>query len=75
MSVYGLGFRVSGFGSCGEGLGQTCEHRSPPPSVVLGAEVEVAHDHRNLDTRDNEDEEHQAQEAEHVVKSMLPFAV
>ena len=47
------------------------EEGAPPPVVVLGAELEVAHDHRDLGAGRDEDEEHQQREPEHVVVLLL----
>mmetsp|Transcript_15345 Transcript_15345/g.36232 ORF Transcript_15345/g.36232 Transcript_15345/m.36232 type:complete len:268 (-) Transcript_15345:1302-2105(-) len=50
-----------------------CEPAAPPPSVVLGAQLQVAQHHRHLRHRDNQDGKHQKQEPKHVVKPMLPY--
>lgn len=49
------------------GRGSRAEEPSPPPVVVLGAEVEVAQEDGGLGTRDHQYHEHQEQETEHVV--------
>mmetsp|Transcript_27966 Transcript_27966/g.65311 ORF Transcript_27966/g.65311 Transcript_27966/m.65311 type:complete len:466 (-) Transcript_27966:756-2153(-) len=45
---------------------------APPPVVVLRAQLEVAHDHRDLGARDDEDDEDEQQEAEDVVELVQP---
>ena len=40
--------------------------------VVLGAELEVAHDDRDLGAGDDQDEEDEEQEAKHVVELVQP---
>lgn len=42
------------------------------PAVVLGAELEVAHDDADLGAGDGQDEHHRHQEAEDVVQLLLP---
>mmetsp|Transcript_58539 Transcript_58539/g.137520 ORF Transcript_58539/g.137520 Transcript_58539/m.137520 type:complete len:343 (+) Transcript_58539:42-1070(+) len=49
------------------------EVRPPPPVVILGAKLEVAHDDGDLGARDDEDQEHEAHEAEQVVEAVLPY--
>ena len=51
------------------------EERSPPPMVVLGAQVEVAQQNRRLRAGDNEDQKHQKQKSEHVVHLARPQRV
>mmetsp|Transcript_33195 Transcript_33195/g.81504 ORF Transcript_33195/g.81504 Transcript_33195/m.81504 type:complete len:464 (-) Transcript_33195:489-1880(-) len=55
-----------------EGSRARREEGTPPPPVVLGAEVQVAHDHGALSARDDEDGEDKEEEAEHVVEAVLP---
>ena len=43
------------------------EEGAPPPVVVLGAQLEVAHDDGDLGAGDDEDDEDQHEEAEDVV--------
>ena len=40
--------------------------------VVFAAQLEVAHDNGDLRAGDQQDDEHQEEEAEHVVELMLP---
>lgn len=47
----------------------------PPPVVVFGAEVEIAEEYRCFRAGDHEDDEHQEQEAEHVVHLRGPYRV
>jgi len=50
----------------------TGKHRPPPPPVVLGTQVQVAHDDRNLHARHQQNCKHNREEAEDVVKAVLP---
>ena len=43
--------------------------------VVLGAELEVAHDDRDLGARDDQDHKHEKEEAEDVVPAMSAATV
>jgi hypothetical protein len=54
------------------GCGPPREERSPPPLVVLGAQVQIAQDECNLSTGDEEDEEGEGEKAKEVVKAVLP---
>ena len=49
--------------------------RSPPPVIVLRAEVEVAEQYRRLRARQQHDEIDEEQEPEHVVDLVRPDAV
>mmetsp|Transcript_17587 Transcript_17587/g.51091 ORF Transcript_17587/g.51091 Transcript_17587/m.51091 type:complete len:496 (+) Transcript_17587:327-1814(+) len=48
------------------------EVAAPPPVVVLGAELEVAHDDGDLRAGDHQDHEHEEEEAEDVVELVEP---
>ena len=48
------------------------EEGAPPPVIILVAELEVAEDNRDLGTREQQDEDHQREEAEDVVKALQP---
>jgi len=48
------------------------EEGTPPPVVVLGAELKVAHDDGDLGAGDDEDQEDEEEETKHVVELMLP---
>jgi hypothetical protein len=54
------------------GLTTTSDHGTPPPPVVLGAEVQVAHDDGDLNARDQQDAKHNRQEPKDIVKPVLP---
>ena len=52
----------------------TCQERSPPPTIIFGAELEVAHDDGDFRTRDDENDEDERQEAKYVVELLKPDA-
>ena len=51
------------------------EEGSPPPAVVLSAQVEVAEEDGRLRARDDEDQVDDGEETEHVVELVRPNAV
>lgn len=51
------------------------EEGSPPPVVVLGAQVKVAQQNRRLRAGDDQDQKHQKQKAKHVVHLAGPERV
>ena len=56
-----------------EGSGACREERSPPPTVVLRAEMEVAEEHRGLGTHHHQDKKGQHDEPKVVVHLTGPI--
>lgn len=52
-----------------------CQERSPPPVVVLGAQMEIAQQDGRFRAGDDQNQEHQKQKAEHVVHLAGPERV
>jgi len=53
----------------------TCEEGTPPPMVIFGTQVEIAHQDRHLGARQDQDAKHQEQEAKHIVDLVEPDRV
>lgn len=58
-----------------EGCGTRGEEGPPPPTVVLGAEVEVAEEDGRLGTDDDQHKEGQHDESKHVVHLTRPVII
>lgn len=58
-----------------ESCAARCEEAAPPPVVILSTQVEVTEEHSGLRAGDHQDEEHQEQEAKHVVCLRWPDGV
>ena len=54
------------------GRHSTGDEWTPPPAIVFGAQVEVGQEHRRLRARYCEDNEHQEEKAEHIIRLMSP---
>lgn len=48
------------------------DKRTPPPVIVFSAQLKVRHDHRDLGTRNNDNEEHEEQKAKQIIILVLP---
>ena len=55
-----------------QGAAARGEEGPPPPVVVFGAELEVAHDDGDLGACEEENDQHQKEEAEEVVELVKP---
>ena len=51
------------------------EERSPPPIIILGAQVEIAEQYGGLRAGDDQDDEDEKQKTEHVVELITPDRV
>ena len=51
---------------------RACVHACVRACVHLGAQVQIAHDNRNLNAGDEQDGKDDGQKSEHVVEAVLP---
>lgn len=52
--------------------GTGVQKRSPPPAIILAAQLEITQQNRNLRTGEHQDNHHQKQEAEDIVHLVQP---